>query len=78
MRPLGIPTVQCREAQEVVRRLINPIFESKFHNNSFDFRPGRNCHQAVSLVKEYLLQGYKYVVDAGDAGGWGSKALRAE
>lgn len=63
-RPLGIPTVQCRVAQEVVRRLINPIFESKFHNNSFGFRPGRNCHQAVSLVKEYLSQGYKYVVDA--------------
>jgi len=30
MRPLGIPTVQCRIAQEVVRRLINPIFEKKF------------------------------------------------
>src|ERR1700730_5384467 len=37
MRPLGIPTVTCRVAQEVVRRLINPIFERKFHNNSYGF-----------------------------------------
>mgnify|MGYP000891180954 CR=1 FL=1 len=63
-RPLGIPTVQCRIAQEVVRRLINPIFERKFHENSFGFRPGRNCHQAVYKVKEYLKQGFNYVVDA--------------
>lgn len=64
MRPLGIPTVECRIAQEVVRRLINPIFEGKFHNNSYGFRPGKNCHQAIYKVKEYLKQGYTYVVDA--------------
>jgi group II intron reverse transcriptase/maturase len=64
MRPLGIPTVTCRITQEVVRRLINPIFERKFHENSYGFRPGRNCHQAVNKVKEYLDQGYRYVVDA--------------
>lgn len=63
-RPLGIPTVQCRIAQEVIRRLINPIFERKFHENSFGFRPGRNCHQAILKVKEYLKEGYRYVVDA--------------
>jgi len=63
-RPLGIPTVQCRIVQEVVRRLINPIFEKRFHNNSFGFRPGRNCHQAVRKVKEYLKQGYTHIVDA--------------
>ena len=64
MRPLGIPTVQCRIAQEVVRRLINPIFDSKFHSNSYGFRPGKNCHQAVEKVLEYLSQGYQYIVDA--------------
>jgi RNA-directed DNA polymerase len=64
LRPLGIPTVTCRVAQEVVRRLINPTFERKFHENSFGFRPGRNCHQAVYKVKEYLNQGFRYVVDA--------------
>lgn len=64
LRPLGIPTVQCRIAQEVIRQLINPIFEKKFHDNSYGFRPGRNCHQAVGKVLEYLSQGYHYIVDA--------------
>lgn len=62
-RPLGIPTVRCRVAQEVLRRLISPIFESRFHNNSFGFRPGRNCHQAVERLLEYSQQGYRYIVD---------------
>lgn len=64
MRPLGIPTVQCRIAQEVIRRLINPIFERLFHDNSYGFRPGKNCHQAVEKVLEYTKQGYRYIVDA--------------
>lgn len=62
-RPLGIPTVKCRIAQEVIRRLINPTFESRFHDNSFGFRMGRNCHQAVERVLQYAKQGYRYVVD---------------
>lgn len=62
-RPLGIPSVRCRIAQEVIRRLINPTFESRFHDNSFGFRTGRNCHQAVERVLEYAKQGYRYVVD---------------
>jgi RNA-directed DNA polymerase len=64
LRPLGIPAVACRIAQEVIRRLINPIFEKLFHNNSFGFRPGRNCHQAISKVGEYLSEGFQYIVDA--------------
>lgn len=62
-RPLGIPTVKCRIAQEVIRRLINSTFESRFHDNSFGFRTGRNCHQAVERVLQYAEQGYRYVVD---------------
>lgn len=63
-RPLGIPPIRCRVAQEVARQLINPTFEAVFHNNSYGFRPGRNCHQAIEGVLEYLQQGYKFVVDA--------------
>lgn len=62
-RPLGIPSVKCRIAQEVVRRLINSIFESRFHNNSFGFRNGRNCHQAVERLLQYAGQGFRYAVD---------------
>lgn len=63
VRPLGIPTIDTRVAQEVIRRLIDPIFEPQFHNNSFGFRAGRNCHQAVERVLEYTKQGYSHVVD---------------
>jgi RNA-directed DNA polymerase len=63
VRPLGIPRVRCRIAQEVIRRLISPTFESRFHNNSFGFRPGRNCHQAVERLLQYAQQKCRYVVD---------------
>lgn len=62
-RPLSIPTVDTRCAQEVIRRLIEHIYEPQFHNNSFGFRPGRNCHQAVECVLGHLKEGYKFVVD---------------
>ena len=56
-RPLGIPAVRCRVAQEVLRQLINPIFESRFHNSSYGFRVGRNCHQAVERMLQLSQQG---------------------
>jgi group II intron reverse transcriptase/maturase len=62
-RPLGIPTLKCRIAQEVIRRLINNTFESRFHKDSYGFRPGRNCHQAIERAVNFAQQGYKYVVD---------------
>lgn len=50
LRPLGIPTVDARVAQEVIRQLIDPIFEKLFHEDSYGFRAGRGCHQAVGRV----------------------------
>nr|VFK49866.1 MAG: group II intron reverse transcriptase/maturase [Candidatus Kentron sp. SD] len=64
MRPLGIPAVRDRIAQEVLRLLLSPIFEPLFHENSFGFRPGRNCHQALERVLSLWHQGYKVVLDA--------------
>ena len=63
-RPLGIPAVRDRVAQEVLRRLLHPIFEPLFHEASFGFRPGRNCHQALELAIHYHEQGYRVVLDA--------------
>jgi len=63
-RPLGIPAVRDRTAQETVRRLLEPIFEPQFHEHSYGFRPGRNCHQAVQQVLNYYDQGHRWVVDA--------------
>jgi group II intron reverse transcriptase/maturase len=67
-RPLGIPAVRDRVAQEVLRRLLNPIFEARFHDHSYGFRPGRSCHQAVEKVLELGQQGYRFVLDADISG----------
>ena len=67
-RPLGIPAVRDRIAQEVLRCLLSPIFEAKFHDHSYGFRPGRGCHQAVEKVLELGRQGYQYVLDADISG----------
>ena len=63
-RPLGIPAVRDRVAQEVLRRLLHPIFEPLFHEASFGFRPGRNCHQALEWAMKYHDEGYRVVLDA--------------
>ena len=67
-RPLGIPAVRDRVAQEVLRRLLNPIFEAKFHDHSYGFRTGRSCHDAVEKVLELGRQGYRWVLDADISG----------
>jgi group II intron reverse transcriptase/maturase len=68
LRPLGIPVVRDRVAQEVIRRLLAPIFEPLFHDSSFGFIKGRNCHQAIERVLELHRQGDKVVLDADIAG----------
>lgn len=64
MRPLGIPAVRDRVAQEVVRSLLEPIFEPSFSEFSFGFRPNRNAHQAIEAILLFREQGLKVVVDA--------------
>ncbi len=63
-RPLGIPIVRDRVAQEVMRRLLSPIFEPLFHDCSFGFRPGRNCHMAIEKVLEFHSEGDWTILDA--------------
>jgi len=64
LRPLGIPAVRDRVAQEVLRRLLSPIFERLFHDWSYGFRLGRNCHMALGQVLQKHEAGYHVVVDA--------------
>lgn len=64
LRPLGIPVVRDRVAQEVIRRLLAPIFEPQFHEHSFGFIKGRNCHQAIERVLAFHQEGYLVVLDA--------------
>jgi RNA-directed DNA polymerase len=67
-RPLGIPTVRDRVAQEVLRRLLSPLFEPLFHNDSYGFRPGRSCHTAMERVLEIWRAGHRHVLDADISG----------
>jgi RNA-directed DNA polymerase len=64
MRPLGIPTVEDRIVQGAVRHVIEPIFEKEFAPQSYGFRPGKGCKDALRRVDELLKAGYRYVVDA--------------
>lgn len=64
LRPLGIPVVRDRIAQEVIRGLLAPIFQPKFHEASFGYIPKRNCHQAIELLLKYHEEGYRVVLDA--------------
>ena len=67
-RPLGIPAVRDRVAQEVIRRLLEPIFEPLFHDGSFGFRPGRSCHQAIDRVLSFHGEGNRVTLDADISG----------
>ena len=64
IRPLGIPAVRDRVAQEVLRRLIEPYFEPAFSEYSYGFRPNRNCHQALREVIRLRKLGFCKVLDA--------------
>ena len=46
-RPLGIPTIQDRITQDIIRMAIEPIVEYNFHENSYGFRPKRSCQDAI-------------------------------
>ena len=63
-RPLGIPAVRDRVAQEVLRQLLSPIFEPLFHDDSYGFRPRRGCHLAIKRVLELKGEGLTHVFDA--------------
>jgi len=63
-RPLGIPTVRDRVVQTALRHVLEPIFERDFAAQSYGFRPGRGCKDALRRVDVLLEEGYTHVVDA--------------
>jgi RNA-directed DNA polymerase len=63
-RPLGIPTVRDRIVQAAIVNVIEPIFERDFAEQSYGFRPGRGCKDALRRVDQLLKAGYVHVVDA--------------
>src|SRR6266851_6271056 len=63
-RPLGIPTVRDRVVQKAILATIEPIFERDFAEQSYGFRPGRGCKDALRRVDQLLKEGQTWVVDA--------------
>jgi RNA-directed DNA polymerase len=61
-RPLGIPTVADRVAQEVVRRYLEPRLEPVFHASSYGYRPGRSAIDAVRAARQRCWR-YDWVLD---------------
>lgn len=62
-RKLGIPTVVDRMVQQAIAQVLTPIYERKFSNNSFGFRPRRSQHDALKACKKNVEEGYHFVVD---------------
>jgi group II intron reverse transcriptase/maturase len=62
-RGLGIPNVVDRVVQEAFRRVLEPLWEPTFHDQSHGFRPGRSCHTAIAQAKKHVEEGFEWVVD---------------
>ena len=65
MRPLGISCYEDKLVENVIAQILEQIYEPKFYDESFGFRPNRSCHQAVREIIE-MVQYRKtdYVVEA--------------
>lgn len=64
-RPLGIPTIEDKVAQNAVTFLLTAIYEQDFHSMSYGFRPNRNAHQALEEVKATIARKkVSWVLDA--------------
>src|SRR5919199_2957557 len=63
-RPLGIPTMTDRALQALVKQALEPEWEALFEPNSYGFRPGRSCHDAIGAIFISIRQKAKYVLDA--------------
>jgi len=62
MRTLGIPTVEDRVAQMVVKMYLEPEVDKLFHPDSYGYRPGRSALQAVGQARERCFK-YDWVID---------------
>lgn len=62
MRPLGIPSTDDKLIQEVVRMILEAIYEPTFSNNSHGFRPKRSCHTALKEIST-TFTGAKWIIE---------------
>ena len=63
IRLLGIPTVTDRFIQQAIAQVLTPLFDPTFSDHSYGFRPNKRGHDAVRKAKEYISEGYRWVID---------------
>ena len=63
VRNLGVPTVVDRFVQQAIAQVLTPIYEPKFRESSYGFRPNRCCEMAILKALEFMNDGYQWVVD---------------
>lgn len=63
-RPLGIPILVERAQQTLVKLALEPAWEAVFEENSYGFRPGRSCHDAIGAIFNGIRFKSKFVLDA--------------
>lgn len=65
LRPLGIPAYEDRLVQGCMAYVLNEIYETKFLDCSYGFRPNRNCHQAIREINQTIMtKKVNYILDA--------------
>ena len=65
MRGLGISSFEDKMVQGVFKEILEAIYEPKFKEFSFGFRPGKNCHDAIQRINKHIMADkINYVVDA--------------
>lgn len=63
-RPLGIPVMLGLAHQYLVKQALEPEWEAKFEANSYGFRPGRSCHDAIAAIFSQINHKTTYVLNA--------------
>lgn len=65
MRPLGISGYEDKLVENAIAQILTMIYEPKFYNESFGFRPNRNCHQAVrEIIEDVQFRKTNFIVEA--------------
>src|SRR5258706_8441151 len=59
-----MPVMETRSHQALVKLALEPEWECKFEPNSYGFRPGRSCHDAIAAIFITIAHKAKYVLDA--------------
>jgi RNA-directed DNA polymerase len=63
VRPLGIPTVRDRVAQQAVKLVLEPIFEADFLPSSYGYRPKRSATEALEFIRKSFIEGCVWVLE---------------